>query len=153
MPSSGAEAKVADHQGWIDLEQIATVEVTSENPKFPAESALGSESGPGWRSADEGPQRIRIVFDEPLALRRIHLAFAEKDVERTQEFCLRWLPAANGPVQEIVRQQWNFSPTGSTTQVEDYSVDLHGVTALELEIRPDIGGRKAFASLESWRLA
>ena len=60
------------------------------------------------------------------ALHRIHLAFAEKDVERTQEFCLRWSPAASRPVQEIVRQQWNFSPTGSTTQVEDYSVGLPG---------------------------
>ena len=27
-------------QGWLDLEQIATVEVTSEDPSFPIESAI-----------------------------------------------------------------------------------------------------------------
>ena len=32
-------------QGWLDLEEIATVEVTSEDPRFPIESAFGSEDG------------------------------------------------------------------------------------------------------------
>jgi hypothetical protein len=37
-----------------------------------------------------------------------------------------------------VTQQWNFSPAGSTTEVEDYAVSLQGVSALELAIQPDI---------------
>ena len=32
-------------QDWLDLEHIATVEVTSEDPSFPIESAIGSKDG------------------------------------------------------------------------------------------------------------
>jgi hypothetical protein len=52
-----------------------------------------------------------------------------------------------------VRQQWNFSPAGSTLEVEDYRVELNGVVMLELSIKPDIGGLEAIASLASWRVA
>jgi hypothetical protein len=48
---------------------------------------------------------------------------------------------------EIVRQQWNFSPQGSITEVEDYAVDLEGLSVLELAICPDIGKRDGVASL------
>jgi hypothetical protein len=72
--------------------------------------------------------------------------------ERTQEFTLRWAPAADGSTREIVRQQWNFSPTGSTTEIEDYVVDLDGVSVLELAIQPDVNRRDPVATLASWRL-
>ena len=39
---------------WLDLEEIATVEVTSEDPHFPIEFALAAGGGPGWRAAEEG---------------------------------------------------------------------------------------------------
>jgi hypothetical protein len=52
-------------------------------------------------------------------------------------------------LQEIVRQQWNFSPPHITTEVEDYRVDLSGVAVLELTIIPDIAGGVARASLNS----
>ncbi|HTF43550.1 MAG TPA: hypothetical protein VK641_06620 [Terriglobales bacterium] len=32
-------------QGWLDLEQIASIEVTSEDPSFPIESAFDSKDG------------------------------------------------------------------------------------------------------------
>jgi hypothetical protein len=32
---------------WLDLEKVATVEITSEDPKFPIESALATREGPG----------------------------------------------------------------------------------------------------------
>ena len=34
---------------WLDLEQIATVEVTSEHPNCPIESVFDASNGPGWR--------------------------------------------------------------------------------------------------------
>jgi len=55
-------------------------------------------------------------------------------------------------MREIVRQQWNFSPTGSTTEIEDYFVDLDSVSVLELALRPDLGGRDVVATLASFRL-
>ncbi|MGO9059460.1 MAG: hypothetical protein ACLQU2_19075, partial [Candidatus Binataceae bacterium] len=42
------------------------------------------------QSAQRGEQIIRIVLDQPRPLRRIKLEFTEMDVERTQEFTLRW---------------------------------------------------------------
>src|SRR5260370_26388671 len=109
-------------QGWLNLEQIATVEVTSEELHFPIESVFSPEDGPGWRGSQEGPQQIRIIFDQPLRVRRIQLCFLEPELERTQEFSVRWSSAEGGPSKEIIRQQWNFSPTGSTREVEDYEV-------------------------------
>jgi hypothetical protein len=52
-----------------------------------------------------------------------------------------------------MRQQYTFSPEGSTTEVEDLNVDLPTVTALELTIIPDQGRGQAHASLSEWRLA
>jgi hypothetical protein len=76
-------------------------------------------------------------LDEPKDLRRIWLRFSEQQVERTQQFTLRWADSQTGPFREIVRKQWNFNPRSSTTEVEDYKVDLHHVLALELIIDPD----------------
>ena len=140
-------------QGWLDLEQIATVDVTSEDPSFPIEYAFGSNDGPGWRASEGGEQQIRIIFDKPVSLHRIELRFHEADCQRTQEFVLRWSSGSGGSATEIVRQQWNFSPTGSTTEIERYDVvDLDAVSVLELAIRPDLGRPDAVATLVSWRL-
>jgi hypothetical protein len=46
---------------WMDLEQIATVEVTSEDPDFPIESALGADGGPGWRASQKGKQFTKMI--------------------------------------------------------------------------------------------
>ena len=79
--------------------------------------------------------------------------FHEGEQERTQEFVLRWSPDGGQSYREIVRQQYNFSPPGATREVEDYEINLEGVTALELEIVPDISGGPASASLVQLRLA
>src|ERR1700731_1331603 len=75
---------------WLDLEKVATVEITSEDPTFPIESALATREGPGWRAAERGQQVIRLVLENPRALRRIRLEFSETENSRTQEFTLRW---------------------------------------------------------------
>jgi len=139
--------------GWIDLERLAQVEITSEDVGYPIESALIPGTGSGWRAAQPGEQTIRLRFDEPLRLKRIHLAFHEDEQERTQEFVLRWSPDGGQSYREILRQQYNFSPPEATPEVEDYDVDLDGVTALELRIVPDISGGSARASLTQLRLA
>jgi hypothetical protein len=144
-PASGAR--------WMDLGEIATVEVTSEDPEFPIESVFTAAGGPGWRASQKGEQQIRLIFDHPLAVRRIQLHFLEPKCVRLQEFTLRWLTADGGKPGEIVRQQWNFSPAGSTSELEDYEVNLEGVSALELEIKPDLTHNEALATLAAWRVA
>ena len=76
-------------QDWLDLEELAEIEVTSEDPGFPLESALIGVTGPGWRAAQRGDQTIRVLFDSPTHLRKIRLEFSETEIERTQEFTLR----------------------------------------------------------------
>ena len=52
-----------------------------------------------------------------------------------------------------MRQQWNFSPPTTIREIEDYHVELSGVTALELVIVPDISRGAARASLKSLRVS
>jgi hypothetical protein len=150
---SGGQKLTSEQQHWLDLESLAQVEVTSEASEFPIESALGVAGGQGWRASEAGAQTIVFKFDEPQRLRRILLRFNEAQHARTQEFTLSWSPDAGHSFQEIVRQQWNFSPSGSNTECEDYRVDLHGVTELKLTINPDVGGNEALATLSELRLA
>lgn len=152
VSSDRTSAKSGPDTRWINLAEIATVEVTSEDPNFPIESAF-TNAGPGWRAAQKGEQQIRLLFDEPLAVRRMQLHFLEPTAERLQEFTIRWLAADGGQAKEIVRQQWNFSPGGATSQLEDYEVNLAGVSALELVIKPDLTHNQAVASLAAWRVA
>jgi hypothetical protein len=147
------QAVPAADDSWLDLDRVASVEVTSEDKDYPMETALSAGEEPGWRAAKPGTHAIRLIFDKPQRLRRIWLAFEDTEALRTQEFVLRWSRDAGHSFREIVRQQWNFSPSGGTREVEDYAVDLFDVTVLELIIAPDKSGGEARASLRSLRLA
>ena len=140
-------------EGWLDLDDAAVVEVTSEEKEYPVESALVPGEIRGWRASDSGTQTIRLIFDEPQKLTRISLVFEETETERTQEFVLRWSPDCGRSFREIVRQQWNFSPPNTIREVEEYPVELSGVTVLELVIVPDISRGAARASLKSLHLS
>jgi len=148
---SSKEPVSGDH-AWLDLERLAQVGITSEETGHPIESALTTVDGPGWLASEAGEQTIRLLFDEPQALRHIHLVFEEERRERTHEFVLRWSKDGGRSYREILRQQYTFSLPGATREVEDYTVDLNGVTALELTIVPDLSGGNARASLISLRL-
>ena len=141
-----------DH-GWLDLQRLAQVELTSEDAGNPIEAALVPGGGLGWRAAQAGEQTICLLFDELQRVRRIQLLFHEDQQARTQEFVLRWSPDSGRSYREIVRQQYNFSPPGVTREFEDYAVDLAAVTALELRIVPDISGGDARASVAQLRIA
>jgi hypothetical protein len=150
LPSTPESSTPGD---WLDLDALAEVELTSEDPAGPIESALLPGEGPGWRAAGPGVQTIRLVFDPPQDLHRILLHFRETTTERTQEYVVRWSADRGREFRDVVRQQWNFSPGGATQQIEDHRVELRGVEVLEVEITPDVGGGPARASLEKLRLA
>ena len=137
---------------WLDLAEIASVEISSEDAQHPFENALQGGTGGGWRAADPGPQVIRLTFDQPQSIRRIRLQFREERKERSQEFAV-FASSANYQRREVVRQQWGFSPGDSAVEVEDYSVDLPAVSVLELEIDPGRHDKQAIATLESIAVA
>ena len=150
--------RLIDHVGMhlqsgslpVPIESIAQVEVSSEAAGSPIEAAL-TPGASGWKAAAPGEQRIRILFDEPRLLRRLTLKFLESERSRTQEFVLTWSAVAGNPSHVIVRQQWTFTPTGSTTESEVYDVEIDHVRILELMIKPDINDSSAIATLAEWR--
>src|SRR5450755_1003388 len=137
---------------WLNIDNLAAVEITSEDAAHPIESAL-LPGRSGWRAACPGKQTIRLNFDRPQRIQRIWINFVEPSAERTQEYLLRWSADSGKSFREIVRQQWNFSPRGATSETEDLHVELPAVTELELSIIPDISGGTALASLAQLRLA
>jgi hypothetical protein len=137
----------------MEVDRIASVEVSSEESDYPIESALFHEGKKGWRAANPGMQTIRLIFDEPQKLKLISLVFEDTENSRTQEFVLRWSLDIQNSSREIVRQQWNFSPPDSVRETEDYPVELSEVKVLELMIIPDKSRGVVRASLLSLRLA
>ncbi len=152
LGSTQLPSDAADGHEWLKLQDIAEVEVTSEADGYPIETVFNFGAGPGWRAASPGKQRIRVIFDQPRSIKRMRLQFHEPEVARTQEFTVRWSGGPSEPFKEIVRQQWNFSPDGSTIECEDYVVDLKAASILDLTIDPDSGAGEALATLADWSL-
>jgi hypothetical protein len=147
------DAPLRTEPDWLMVEELAEAELSSEDPGHPIEAALLAGRGSGWRASSPGPQTIRLRFKHPQHLRRVALAFCETSMPRTQTYLLRWSADGGRSFRDIVRQQWTFSPPGTTLETEDHEVDLPSVTVLELRIVPDISGGNALASLAQLRLA
>ncbi|HEY6446499.1 MAG TPA: hypothetical protein VIY53_08570 [Acidobacteriaceae bacterium] len=148
-PESGQRSPL---DTWLDIKDLAALEISSEDPLHPFEVALHGGNGEGWRAAAPGPQTIRLKFDKPTVVRRIRLEFREAKYERSQEFRLS-TTSVRGDTREIARQQWNFSPSGSTVEVEDYAVFLPDVAVVELQIDPGRHDQSAIATLQSLSVA
>ena len=138
---------------YLDLEHLAHVEISSESQQHPIESALLEGSGSGWQAACPGEQTLRLIFDQPQAIKHILLQFDELEHSRTQEFVLLWRRDNEDFFREILRQQYHFSPPQSAQETENYSVDLNQLKVLELRIIPDISGGEALAKLTRLRLS
>jgi hypothetical protein len=137
---------VESPQRWLDVSSFATAELSSEDPAYPFENAL-SHSTESWHALEPGPQSIRLRFDQPTDVRRLRLEFRETTVERSQEFAVV-AEGEDGTKREIIRQQWNFSPSDSPTEIEDYKLELRDVICLELKIDPGRHDRTRLATVD-----
>lgn len=137
-------------ENWRDLHDVE-VELTSEDPHSPIEGALLAQGTGGWRAGGPGLQTIRLAWPAPIVISRMRLVFEEDSHARTQEFVVR-ASTVHGE-REIVRQQFTFSPPGTSVEREEYATDLTGVSQLELVIIPAIGDDHALATLREWRIA
>ena len=132
-------------EAWLDLDKMASVELTSEDPVFPIESAVKPKR-PGWRAAEAGEQTIRLAFDQPQGLRRISLVFEENEINRAQEFTLRWSTDRGNTFQQFARQQCNFIAGRHERNGDLCSATLKHY-ASGSDHQPDKENRKARASL------
>jgi hypothetical protein len=133
------------------MDEAVEVELTSEDPERPIEHALLGHDTTGWRAGTPGSQTISLAWPAPIAIRRIRLVFEEHSRARTQEFVLR--ASTTTGQRDIVRQQFTFSPPGTTTESEEYAANLDAVLRLELVIVPAVDGGDAVATLREWRIA
>ena len=136
----------------LELESIATVLVTSELAGHPVENAFDGQRGPGgsrWVSETGGEQTVKLAFDAPQTIRSVGLEIEETEASRTQELHLAVSCDGEKTYRELVRQEFNFSPGGSTFEREDWTINVEGVTHLRLQIKPDKGGQPGRASLTS----
>ena len=141
--------------GEIDLAADALLRYTSEHPDHPVENILDRQDGPNgtrWEAATvDSPQTLVIEFDRPRSISRLHYEVAEPAAERTQEIRIEASMDAGNSYQQVLAQDYNFSPRGASFQVEDLRVNLSQVTHLRLTIVPNKQG-SGRATLTSLRL-
>ncbi|QDV36927.1 hypothetical protein [Tautonia plasticadhaerens] len=146
------EEAPAPTAGKIDIAAVATVLVTSEAPQHPVDHAFDGSRGPGgtrWVAGEPGEQTLILAFDVPQTIRRVALEVEEPEVARTQELQLALSTDGGKDYREVLRQEYNFSPPGTTFEREEWQVDADAVTHLRLSITPDKGGRPCRATITS----
>jgi hypothetical protein len=93
------------------LDELADVEISSEDAAYPIESALlpGSRQ---WLARGRFPaaRRSGCSSRSRSALHLIRHCVCRNFLPRTQEYLLRWSGDGGQSFREIVRQQWNFRP-------------------------------------------
>ena len=147
--SALAPAPMSDE---IDIAALAVVQVTSEAPEHPVDHAFDAHRGPGgsrWVAGEPGEQMLILAFDAPQTIRRILLEVEEPGAARTQELQLAVSGDSGQTYRELLRQEFNFSPPGTTFEREDRAVTAQGVTHLRVWIKPDKGGKPCRATLTS----
>lgn len=153
LGSDETRAKAAT--GELAVADLARVQVSSELPEHPVEHAFDGQRGPGgsrWVAATPGEQTVVLVFDAPQAVRMVALEIDEREESRTQELQLAVSRDGGENYQEIVRQEFNFSPGGAMFEKEEWQIGGEPVTHLRLKIKPDKGGQYGRASLTSLML-
>jgi hypothetical protein len=138
--------------GAKEIAAIATVWVTSEAADAPIDQAFDQSRGPGasrWVAALPGEQQLILAFDTPQTIRTISLEVEEPEVSRTQVLHVSVSCDGGQTYQELRRQEYTFSPPGTTFEREEWAVTIDGVTHLQLVITPDKGGHPCRATLTS----
>jgi hypothetical protein len=148
-----AQSVVSAHgSGEKDIAAIATVWVTSETADAPIDHVFDQSRGPGgscWVAAGPGEQRLILAFDTPQTIRTISLEIEEPEVSRTQVLHVSVSSDRGQTYQELRRQEYTFSPPGTTFEREEWAVTADGVTHFQLVITPDKGGHPCRATLTS----
>jgi hypothetical protein len=144
-PSSASGMPRSADIEWLDLDAVADVAIVAGGRR--AARVAGA-----WSADCPGEQTIEIRFHQPTSLRRLRVVSSEDEQARTQEMTI-WASVHRGERHsEVLRQQFNFSPSGATEEVEEYALQLDDVSAIQLRIVPSIDGRPAVARVRELRL-
>jgi hypothetical protein len=147
---STSSSPPARSEGAKDIPKLATVLVTSEDAEHPIDRIFDGERGRGatrWIAAGTGEQTVILAFDAPQTIRTIVIEVEETSVSRTQEIVLAVSDDGGQAYRNLVRQEYNFSPPGTTFEHEEWSVNVHDATHLRIGIKPDNGDKACRATL------
>ena len=139
-----------------DIAALATVLVSSEDPNHPIDYAFDADEGPGasrWIAGQPGEQTITVAFDAPQSIRKVRLEIEESDTSRTQEIDLSVSDDGGHIYRHVLRQEFNFSPPGTTMEREDWTFVAERVTHLRLRIKPDKSDRRCRATLTTFGIS
>lgn len=139
-------------QAAIDIPAVATVIITSEDPSHPIENIFSNDDQTGthrWVAANPGEQYVILDFDTPQTIRRINLAIEETEIQRTQELTIAISSDHGKTYQELIRQEYNFSPPETTWERETWQVSADRVCQLRLHITPDKSRKPCRATVTS----
>ena len=137
--------------GEIDIATVSTVQVTSEASDHPIDLIFDDHRGPGgtrWIAGEPGEQTVTLVFDTPQTINQILLEVEEPEFARTQELHLSLSCDGGRTYRELLRQEYDFSPAGTTFRREKRTVSAQGVTHLRL-VKPDKAGKPRRSTLTS----
>jgi hypothetical protein len=146
------DPRTSDKTGRIYIPELATVLVTSEAAEHPVDCLFDGHDGPGgtrWVAAEDGEQVLILAFDTPQIIQEVGLETEELQASRTQVLTLSLSQDRGRTYREILRQEFNFSPPGTTFERERWIVSATMVSHLRVTIRPDKGGKPGRASLTS----
>jgi len=141
MPATKHDSPDASGEG-MSIPDSATVMVTSEMSEHPIDHMFDGHHGPRstkWVAGEAGDQSVILAFDTPCNLRKVSLEVEETDVERTQELTLAISHDGGQTYREVLRQEYTFSPPGTTFEREEWCVPAVSVTNLWVWLRPDKG--------------
>jgi hypothetical protein len=138
-----------------DIAAIATVLVTSEHPDHPIDHAFDGQRGPRasrWIAGQPGEQMLILAFDAPQTIHKVRVEIDEPDVDRTQEMDVSISIDGGQTYRELLRQEYTFSPPGTSRECEEWTFNACGVTHLQLRIKPDKGDKPCRATLTTLAL-
>ena len=127
-------------KGELDLVSVATVFVSSEQPRFPIDNVFDGQRGPGgscWIAADAGEQTVTLAFAIPQAVREVNVESEEHARARTQEMELSISDDGGKTYQGLTQREFRFTPYGATFERESWDISADAVTHLRLRIAPN----------------
>jgi hypothetical protein len=146
------DPRTSDEAERMYIPELATVLVTSEAAEHPVDCLFDGHGGPGgtrWVAAVDGEQELILAFDTPQTIQEVGLETEEFQASRTQVLTLALSQNGGRTYREVLRQEFNFSPPGTTFERERWIVPATMVSHLRVTIRPDKGDKPGRASLTS----
>jgi F5/8 type C domain len=139
----------------IDIVGCATIAYSSENPAHPIGHLFDGHSGLGgtlWISArPDTVERVIVKFDELQPISRLVYEVEEAVRERTQEVRVEVSENGGRTYRQILVQEYNFSPRGTTYQREELRFNRLQANRLRFTIVPNKNG-SGTATLTALRL-